>query len=93
MAVKAESPRRPQIATRLVVLLVRGYQRAISPLLPATCRYVPSCSEYAVQALAQHGLLLGLWYAAARIVRCHPWAQGGDDPVPAARVRRGAHCP
>jgi len=93
MAVNAESSRRPEIATGVVVLLVRAYQRAISPLFPATCRYVPSCSEYAVQALKRHGLLRGLMYAAARIVRCHPWAAGGDDPVPDERVGRRAQCP
>jgi hypothetical protein len=82
MAVKAESSRRPLITASVLILLVRAYQRAVSPLFPATCRYTPSCSEYAVQALRRHGLLRGLWYAAARVVRCHPWAAGGHDPVP-----------
>lgn len=88
MAVTSESSRRPLLTTSALVLLVRAYQRAISPLFPATCRYTPSCSEYAAQALKRHGLLRGLWYAAARIVRCHPWAEGGYDPVPQERVRR-----
>ena len=92
MAINAESSRRPLIATSALVLLVRMYQRAISPLFPATCRYIPSCSEYAAQALRRHGLLRGAWYAAARIVRCHPWAAGGEDPVPHARARRTAQC-
>ena len=87
MAANAESSRRPQIATGVVVLLIRAYQRAISPLFPATCRYIPSCSEYAAEALRRFGLVRGLWYAAARIARCHPWAAGGDDPVPEKRVR------
>jgi hypothetical protein len=82
MAVKAESPRRPLITTSVLILLVRAYQRVVSPLFPAACRYTPSCSEYAVQALRRHGLVRGLWYAAARVVRCHPWAAGGHDPVP-----------
>jgi len=82
MAVKSESFRRPLIATSALVLLVRAYQRAISPLFPASCRYVPSCSEYAAEALKRHGVVRGLWYAALRIVRCHPWAAGGEDPVP-----------
>jgi putative membrane protein insertion efficiency factor len=82
MAANAESPRRPLITTSVLILLVRAYQRAVSPLFPAACRYTPSCSEYAVQALSRHGLVRGLWYAAARIVRCHPWAAGGHDPVP-----------
>ena len=87
MAINAESSRRPLMATSALVLLVRAYQRAVSPLLPATCRYIPSCSEYAAQALVRHGLLRGLWYAAARVVRCHPWSVGGEDPVPQWRGR------
>jgi putative membrane protein insertion efficiency factor len=82
MAVNTVSSRRPLIATSAVLLAVRAYQHAISPLFPPTCRYTPSCSEYAAQALSRHGLLRGLWYAALRIVRCHPWAAGGADPVP-----------
>jgi putative membrane protein insertion efficiency factor len=74
--------RRPLVVVDLLVLLVRVYQRLISPLFPASCRYVPSCSEYAAQALRRHGVVRGLWLAARRIVRCHPWAEGGDDPVP-----------
>jgi putative membrane protein insertion efficiency factor len=74
--------RRPPVVVDLLVLLVRVYQRLISPLFPASCRYVPSCSEYAAQALRRHGMVRGLWLAARRIVRCHPWAEGGDDPVP-----------
>jgi putative membrane protein insertion efficiency factor len=68
--------------TGTLVLVVRAYQRLVSPLFPASCRYVPSCSEYAAQALARHGLVRGLWYAGRRLLRCHPWAEGGDDPVP-----------
>lgn len=82
MAFNVESFRRPLIATSALVVVVRAYQHVVSPLLPAACRYTPSCSEYAAQALARHGLIRGLWYAAARIVRCHPWATGGEDPVP-----------
>lgn len=69
-------------AGALILLLVRAYQRLVSPLFPATCRYIPSCSEYAAQALARHGPARGLWYAAMRVARCHPWAEGGEDPVP-----------
>jgi putative membrane protein insertion efficiency factor len=67
---------------RLLVLLVRGYQVAISPLLPPSCRYTPSCSEYAVRALERHGALRGVWLAARRLGRCHPLGRGGYDPVP-----------
>ena len=66
----------------VLVLLVRGYQVGISPLLPASCRYFPSCSAYAVEALERHGALRGSWLAARRILRCHPFASGGFDPVP-----------
>lgn len=82
MATNTESSRRPSILTSALVLLVRGYQHAASPLFPATCRYTPSCSEYAAEALMRHGLLRGLLYAGLRILRCHPWAVGGDDPIP-----------
>jgi len=66
----------------LLVLVVRGYQVALSPLLPAACRYYPSCSAYAIEALEKHGALRGSWLAARRIARCHPFRPGGYDPVP-----------
>lgn len=66
----------------VLILLVRGYQVSISPLLPASCRYYPSCSAYAVEALQRHGALRGSWLAARRILRCHPFTPGGYDPVP-----------
>ena len=65
-----------------LVLLVRGYQVALSPLLPATCRYYPSCSAYAIEALERHGAWRGSWLALRRIGRCHPFRSGGYDPVP-----------
>jgi len=67
---------------RILVALVRGYQIAISPLLPPACRYTPSCSQYAVEALQRHGALKGSWLALRRIGRCHPFRAGGYDPVP-----------
>lgn len=66
----------------VLVLLVRGYQVTLSPLLPAACRYYPSCSAYAIEALQKHGALRGSWLAAKRIARCHPFHPGGYDPVP-----------
>jgi putative membrane protein insertion efficiency factor len=67
---------------RLLLLLVRLYQRAVSPLLPPACRFHPSCSSYAVGALERHGALKGSWLAARRLARCHPFHPGGIDPVP-----------
>lgn len=65
-----------------LIMLVRGYQLFLSPLLPPACRYTPSCSAYAVEALQRHGALRGSWLAARRIARCHPFTPGGYDPVP-----------
>lgn len=66
----------------LLIALVRGYQIVLSPLLPASCRYYPSCSAYAVEALEKHGARRGSWLALKRIGRCHPFHAGGYDPVP-----------
>lgn len=67
---------------QLLILFVRAYQVALSPLLPAACRYHPTCSHYAVEALEKHGALRGGWLAVKRIARCHPFRAGGSDPVP-----------
>lgn len=67
---------------RLAIFLLRGYQYLISPLLGPRCRFHPSCSHYAIEALQQHGLLRGLWLTLRRLLRCHPWHAGGHDPVP-----------
>jgi len=66
----------------VLIALVRGYQVVLSPLLPAACRYYPSCSAYAVEAIEKHGARRGAWLAAKRIARCHPFRPGGYDPVP-----------
>lgn len=65
--------------------LVRFYQLAISPWTPPSCRYYPSCSQYALIALERHGALRGTWLAVRRLARCHPWTAGGVDDVPPAR--------
>jgi uncharacterized protein len=78
----------PSAATRLLMLIVAGYRRRVSPLLMPRCRFAPSCSEYALQALAEHGALRGGWLAVRRIVRCHPFHPGGYDPVPPRRAAR-----
>ena len=64
------------------VLLIKGYQILISPLLPSTCRYDPTCSHYAIDALKTHGFLKGTLLAIKRIGTCHPWGGSGYDPVP-----------
>ncbi|MDN5745862.1 MAG: membrane protein insertion efficiency factor YidD [Nocardioidaceae bacterium] len=76
--------------TWLLMKLVRGYQLIISPYLGASCRYYPSCSAYAIEALRVHGALKGVWLAARRLGRCHPWSPGGVDHVP---PRAGATSP
>ena len=67
---------------RALVLVIRGYQKVISPALPPSCRFYPSCSQYAIEAIARHGALRGSWLAARRLARCHPFHPGGVDPVP-----------
>jgi putative membrane protein insertion efficiency factor len=67
---------------RLLILFVRAYQLGISPHLSPSCRYYPSCSAYAIEALQKHGALRGSWLAMRRIARCHPFRPGGFDPVP-----------
>ena len=70
------------ILARLAVLMVRGYQVTVSPLLPSACRYQPTCSAYMIEALERYGVLRGTCLGARRILRCHPFARGGYDPVP-----------
>ncbi len=72
----------------IIRIAIRGYQRFISPLLHALggpgsgCRFTPTCSEYFLQAVETHGVLGGTWMGLKRIARCHPWSEGGEDPVP-----------
>jgi putative membrane protein insertion efficiency factor len=70
------------VIDRMLIALLRGYKRWLSPLLGPRCRFLPTCSEYAMQAIALHGALRGSWLAAKRIGRCHPLNPGGMDPVP-----------
>lgn len=69
-------------AQRLLVGLIRFYQYVLSPWLGNQCRFTPTCSEYARQAVLTHGALKGAWLAIRRVSRCHPWHPGGHDPVP-----------
>lgn len=76
----------PNLIKLVLKLLIRGYQLLISPLLPATCRYTPTCSSYALTAIERFGPWHGGWLAIKRIVRCNPWHAGGYDPVPALPI-------
>ena len=67
---------------RIIIWPIRLYQRIISPLLPPSCRYQPTCSQYAIEAFKKHGLRKGFWLSIRRISRCHPWGGQGYDPVP-----------
>lgn len=66
----------------VAVRLIRGYQRVISPALPPSCRFSPSCSQYTLEAVSRYGLFRGGWLGLRRLVRCHPFHPGGYDPVP-----------
>ncbi|MCL1846479.1 MAG: membrane protein insertion efficiency factor YidD [Coriobacteriia bacterium] len=71
-----------EIPKKFVVFCITIYRNSISPLLPPSCRYIPTCSEYALTALQRYGLIKGGWMSIRRIMRCHPWHPGGYDPVP-----------
>jgi putative membrane protein insertion efficiency factor len=77
------------IAKLVTLQLLRAYKWAISPLLPPACRYVPTCSEYAMEAVERFGALRGGWMALTRILRCHPFARSGHDPVVKQATRLG----
>ncbi len=77
--------RRPALLRRMAVAPVRFYQLFISPVLPPSCRFYPTCSAYAVEAVLTHGVLRGGLLAFRRLARCHPWSPGGFDPVPPVR--------
>jgi hypothetical protein len=70
------------LAQRLLVGLIRGYQLVLSPFVGNQCRFTPTCSQYAREAVEKHGALKGSWMAVRRVSRCHPWHPGGHDPVP-----------
>jgi putative membrane protein insertion efficiency factor len=78
-----------QIPTAVALLLLRGYKWAVSPMLSPACRYVPSCSEYAMEAIDRYGVRRGGLMAFWRILRCHPLAKGGLDPVDSSRPVQG----
>ncbi len=74
---------------RVIAFFIRLYQLFVSPLLPRSCRFYPTCSEYALQAVLKHGILRGGWLAVKRVVKCGPWHPGGYDPVPEPQARPG----
>lgn len=67
---------------QICIFMIRGYQKYISPMTGPHCKYTPTCSQYAIEALEKYGVVKGLWLSVRRILRCHPWAEGGYDPVP-----------
>jgi len=75
---------------RVLIAPIVVYQRVISPLLPRRCRFHPTCSQYAIEAITEHGAARGGWLALVRLLKCHPLHPGGYDPVPPGRPRRGA---
>lgn len=83
----------PAIAAALLVprnaavLMLRGYRAVVSPLYGDVCRYYPSCSAYTLQAIQEYGVVVGAYFGARRILRCHPWAAGGVDDVPLKKKR------
>ena len=75
-----------KIITFPLIILIRGYQLIISPLLGSNCRFMPTCSEYAMESLRSHGLIKGIYLTVKRIGKCHPWGGHGYDPIPTKKV-------
>ncbi len=84
----ADGVRRPGPGARGALVLLRAYKILLSPLFAGSCRFVPSCSDYAAEAIRRHGLARGTWLAARRLARCHPFCEAGYDPVPEASPAR-----
>lgn len=73
---------------KIMIIIIRGYQYLISPYLAPSCRYTPSCSEYAIEAFQRFGFFHGFYLSAKRIISCNPWHHGGHDPVPTASHKK-----
>ncbi len=78
---KKSGAKADSLPVQCCVVLLKGYKRLVSPLLPPSCRFTPTCSEYAVEAVKRRGVIRGLFLALYRLLRCHPFARGGYDPV------------
>ncbi|MBK9741759.1 MAG: membrane protein insertion efficiency factor YidD [Saprospiraceae bacterium] len=83
----AKSHRIVKILSQIAILPVRVYQKFLSPLLPPSCRYQPTCSQYMIDAINEWGPLKGIWLGLKRIARCHPWGGHGHDPVPSKKEK------
>ncbi|MBD5204139.1 MAG: membrane protein insertion efficiency factor YidD [Bacteroidales bacterium] len=79
---EARNKEAKHLLSEVFILPVRFYQLAISPHFPAACRFTPTCSQYAIEAIRKYGPVTGVWLSAKRICRCHPWGGSGYDPVP-----------
>ncbi|MEQ9424458.1 MAG: membrane protein insertion efficiency factor YidD [Cyclobacteriaceae bacterium] len=77
-----EDAQKPSLFSRIYILPILFYKYSISPLIPPSCRYAPTCSTYAVEAILKHGIFKGTWLGIKRISKCHPWGGQGYDPVP-----------
>ena len=76
---------------KILILIIRAYQYLLSPLMGPSCRFYPSCSCYAQEALERYGVIKGSWLALRRLLRCHPWHPGGVDPVPEQDIQNNTH--
>jgi len=74
--------------SKIIIWLVKGYQKFLSPLFPGCCRYKPTCSAYMIEAVKTHGALKGLYLGIKRLLRCHPWGGSGYDPVPPKKEKK-----
>lgn len=73
---------------KILIILIRGYQLIISPLLGANCRFHPTCSQYMIEAVTRFGVVRGFWLGLRRLSHCHPWHEGGLDPVPQLKTKK-----
>jgi len=89
MCAKPSIPKSKGIVSRLMIVLVRGYQLSFSAIFGRTCRHLPSCSSYTIEALSRFGAWRGFWLGLSRIMRCHPWGSEGYDPVPETLENQG----